>query len=134
MKKVFFLFVLTIATNALAQDYGSVQGSILDGELFNEPLLMANVSIKNTPFSTQTNFRGNFEFGEIEEGPYELLVQFLGYEPMVIPINVKAGSTIDIMETLYAKVSSLPSTAEMTTVQHLPAASRYNTSSPFKGK
>ena len=67
MKHVFFLFTLMICSLSFGQESSSIQGDILDGELFNEPLLMATVSIKNTTLSTHTNFRGNFEFVDLKE-------------------------------------------------------------------
>ena len=118
MKKVFFLIVLSICSFSFAQETSTIQGKILDGELFNEPLLMATVSLKNTTFSTHTNFRGNFEFNDIKPGSYEIVVQFLGYEAIELPVNISAGDRVELLETLYAKMLSLPSMAELITAEN----------------
>ncbi len=49
-------------------------------------MLFAHVQIKNTPISVQTNFHGNFEITGIDPGNYTLLVSYLGYETIEIPI------------------------------------------------
>ncbi|MEP2278915.1 carboxypeptidase-like regulatory domain-containing protein, partial [Maribacter sp.] len=93
----------------------SIKGKILDGEFFNEPLLMATVSIDNATLSTHTNFRGNFEFNDITAGTHNILVQFVGYEPINLEITVKEGEQTEVLETLYAKQIALPSTAKIST-------------------
>ncbi|WP_405411188.1 carboxypeptidase-like regulatory domain-containing protein [Maribacter sp. Asnod1-A12] len=113
MKKIYFLFALITCSLAYAQETSSIRGKILDGEFYNEPLLMASVSIDNAEFSTQTNFRGNFEFDDILPGKHEVLVQFVGYEPMYIEITVNEGESAEILETLYAKRLSMPTTTKV---------------------
>ncbi|TDS18832.1 carboxypeptidase-like protein [Maribacter caenipelagi] len=113
MKKLYILFALMICSLSFAQETSSIKGKILDGEFFNEPLLMASVSIDNATLSTQTNFRGNFEFNDIAAGTHNVLVQFVGYEPMHLKITVKEGEQTEILETLYAKSLPMPSTAKV---------------------
>lgn len=107
MKQVFFIFTLMICSFSFGQETSSIQGNILDGELFNEPLLMATVSIKNTSLSTHTNFRGNFEFQNLTPGTYNLIVQFLGYETIELPIVVSIGETRNIQASLKAKTFNI---------------------------
>lgn len=114
MKKVFFFLFSIACTFSYAQETGVVKGKILDGELFNEPLLMASVTLKNTDIHTNTNFNGNFELEHIQPGTYHLVVQFLGYEPMELPITVEAGAQTDIFETLHAKTLAVPTITAMT--------------------
>lgn len=107
MKRLFFLFAILVGSLMSAQETSAIQGQILDAEVFNEPLLMATVTIKNTTFSTHTNFRGNFEFDNLTPGSYELLVQFLGYEPIELPVTVASGETKNIQASLKAKTMSM---------------------------
>ncbi len=102
-----------ICSLSFAQETSSIKGKILDGEFFNEPMLMASVTIDNAAHSTQTNFRGNFEFNDIAAGTHNVLVQFAGYEPIRLEIAVIEGEQTQILETLYAKQLSLPSTAKV---------------------
>ena len=117
MKKVYFVFILLFGALSYAQETSIVRGQILDGELYNEPLLMASVSIKNTSISTQTNFRGNFEFNDLAPGSYSLLVQFLGYEAIEIPITVRTGENVEIVETLTAKKLMLPGATDVSSIE-----------------
>ncbi len=102
-----------ICSLSFAQETSSIKGKVLDGEFFNEPLLMASVSIDNSALTTHTNFRGNFEFNEVAPGTHKILVQFVGYEPMHLEITVKEGEQAEIFETLYAKSLPMPSTAKV---------------------
>lgn len=116
MKKAFFLFIILFSAFSFGQETSAVRGQILDGELYNEPLLMASVSIENTPIATQTNFRGNFEFNDLAPGSYNILVQFLGYEAVEIPITVTSGENVEILETLFAKRLMLPVSADVSSI------------------
>jgi hypothetical protein len=107
MKPVFFLFTLMICSLSFAQENCSLQGNILDGELFNEPLLMATVSIENTSLSTLTNFHGMFEFNNLTPGTYNIIVQFLGYETIKLPVKIALGATTKVQAILQAKTLTL---------------------------
>jgi hypothetical protein len=103
LKKIVFL-LLVVGNVALmaAQRSGTISGSISDSEMQEEPLLFANVALKNTLWSTQTNFHGNFEFADVTPGEYTLVVNYLGYETLEMPIVVKAGEMTSIQEGLSA--------------------------------
>jgi len=92
-----------VASFAYSQETGIVSGKILDAEMFNEPLLMASVSIENTDFSTQTNFNGNFEIDNVSPGKYTLTVAFAGYDELSIPVEIKSNERLEILKELHAK-------------------------------
>lgn len=71
-------------------------------EMDGEPLLFANVNLKNTSFLEQTNFHGNFEFTDVTPGTYTMVVSFLGYETMEFPLVVEAGNTTSVNKSLTA--------------------------------
>lgn len=108
MRTLFLAITTLFTTMAFAQANGSIRGKILDSEMFNEPLLMATVSLKNTDWSDQTNFNGNFEIADIEPGKYTLAVTFLGYEELEFPIEVKENEQLEILESLKAKTLTPP--------------------------
>ena len=85
-----------------AQGSGAIVGTITDNEMQEEPLLFANVALENTLWSAQTNFQGNFEFTEVPEGNYTLIVTYLGYETLETPVVVKAGEVTSIFKGLTA--------------------------------
>lgn len=103
MKHILVLFVLLCVFFGTAQEAGSLKGKILDGEMYNEPMLMANISLKNTQFATMTNFNGNFEIDNLAPGDYTMLVSFLGYKTKELPITITPDQEIFIQETLHAK-------------------------------
>ncbi|WP_276168455.1 carboxypeptidase-like regulatory domain-containing protein [Zobellia alginiliquefaciens] len=107
MKITLFFLAFVCSLNLFAQEEGAIRGTIFDMEMNNEPLLFADVQIKDTKFKTQTNFRGNFEILNVEPGNYILKVAFSGYEPQEIPVEVTAANTIEISQGLHAKTLSL---------------------------
>lgn len=115
MNRILFIFAFIFCSYTFGQETSTIQGNILDGELYNEPLLMANVSIKNTALSTHTNFRGNFEFNELEPGTYQIIVQYLGYETIELPVTITSGKTSIVQTSLKAKIVSLPTFTETKT-------------------
>lgn len=109
----YFLFCLTIVLSfsLQAQESGSVTGKILDAEQYNEPLLMANVGLKGTAWTTQTNFNGNFEITDITPGNYILQVNFLGYEQLEVPVTITEGEPLAVLKSLQSKTMQFPSDA-----------------------
>jgi len=106
MKNIVAFVLFAFVSICSAQTNGVLSGKIVDAETHNEPLLMASVSLKNTAWKTQTNFNGNFEIKAITPGAYTLEVAFLGYETIAIPVAIKAGERLELLEVLQAK--SLP--------------------------
>ena len=103
MKKVFLICLLFTLGNVFSQNKGTITGTVSDIELGNEPLLFANVQLKNTSEITQTNFHGNFEFTNIESGNYTLIFSFLGYETIEIPVHVTTNEIIRVNGELKTK-------------------------------
>ncbi len=90
-----------------SQKEGAIQGKIMDLEMGNEPLLFAEVDLKDLGHSTRTNFNGNFEILDVAPGTYVLEVRFAGYETLEIPVEVKEGQTARVASGLKAKTISL---------------------------
>lgn len=123
-RALLFIFFLFISSISLSQDLGSIKGHITDGQLQDEPLLFAQVSLKNTSFTTETNFHGNFEFNYIETGDYILTINYLGYETLEIPVTVaKENLTIvdrslevkKVRNATYSSEKNYPKTTSTTT-------------------
>ena len=84
-----FLLLLMVSTISFAQSKVSVMGNISDGETINEPLLMANVSIKGTSIQAMTDENGLFVLDNLQDGNYTLVCSFVGYETKELTIEVK---------------------------------------------
>jgi len=120
MKYLVLVFSLFFTVILFSQEQGSVAGTILDKEMNNEPMLFAHVQIKNTPISVQTNFHGNFEIAGIAPGNYTLLVSFLGYETLEIPLTIEGNKTTQVINELEAKKISLQDIASLQRVSEEP--------------
>jgi iron complex outermembrane receptor protein len=107
-----------VASLAYSQDKGMISGKILDAEMYNEPLLMASVSLKDTDFYTLTNFNGNFEIPEVKPGKYTLQIRFLGYEPIDKKVELTPNDIIYVQETIKAKALVPPSAFTANNIKH----------------
>jgi hypothetical protein len=107
MKKIIFITLLLLSAGLYSQDLGTIKGTITDWEMNNEPLLFAEIAVKNTPWHTRTNFRGNFELADVTPGEYTLAISFLGYETLEVPVEVTEKGTTAIQEALRAKTIAL---------------------------
>ncbi|NKI30998.1 carboxypeptidase-like regulatory domain-containing protein [Croceivirga thetidis] len=96
MQKILFFLVLLIGVTAMGQKNGHITGQVLDSQMNGEPLLFANITLKNSSFETQSNFHGNFELANIESGDYTLIITALGYERIEVPVKIEAGKTLRI--------------------------------------
>ena len=112
MRHLVTLFTILLAFSLQAQENGAVRGKILDAELYNEPLLMASISLKGTDWNTRTNFNGNFEITDVRPGKYIMQIRFLGYEEVFLPVVIDQDNTTYINQSLKAKTVTLPDIAE----------------------
>ena len=102
MKKLVFVLVLLVSQIALAQEKGTIKGTLLDGDMNNEPLSFASVILKGTTTGTETDLDGNFEL-KVNAGSYTVVFSFLGYKTLEVPVVVKAGETVVVNKTLNAE-------------------------------
>lgn len=90
-----------------AQNSGSINGIVLDGEAYNEPLIFANVSIKETATNISSDENGLFHFENLAEGNYTLIVNFIGYESKELKVQIASDKPINISVSLLASTVSL---------------------------
>ncbi|MEM1258998.1 MAG: carboxypeptidase-like regulatory domain-containing protein [Bacteroidota bacterium] len=98
MIRILCISALILSQFAVGQSTGSIYGRITDSNADGEPLIFASVGLKDTPFTEQTNFHGNFEMTGIPLGSHILRVSYLGYEPKEVAINVAPGK-LTLVET-----------------------------------
>lgn len=95
-----FLFIaLFICTISIAQNKGTISGVLTDKEMNNDPLPFANVLIKGTNISVNTDVDGKYSLN-VNPGNYTLIFSFLGYETKEAPVAVKAGETVTVNQVL----------------------------------
>jgi len=89
MKKLFFFLVLISSLTLSAQGTGSVQGVITDTN--GMPLPGATVYIKSIDKGIDADFDGKFTIENIDEGTYNVLVSFVGFESVTKTVAVQNG-------------------------------------------
>jgi len=104
MKRLIVIVVLFFSAVTIAQEHGSISGTILDQEMNNEPLLLANIQLKGSDITRQSNLFGNFEISDIRPGEYILEISFAGYETKQASVEVQANNVTEIQETLGAMI------------------------------
>ena len=83
---VFCCFVtVAYAQNA---DVGSIRGHVYDAET-GEEVPFATISLEGTTMGTNSDENGFFTLTDLPLGEGSLLVTFIGYEDMMLPIEVK---------------------------------------------
>ena len=98
--KIKLLFIgLLISCITFAQSKGTVSGVLTDKETNNATLPFANAAIKGTTISTTTDTDGKYSIA-LEPGNYTIQFSFLGYDPLDVPITIKAGENLIVNKTL----------------------------------
>lgn len=100
MKNKKFLIILAIlscAQWALAQGATVVSGTVTDEQ--GEPLIGANVLVKNSSVGTITDYDGGFEL-RVPSTDTALTVSYIGYESKDVPLNGR--TVVDITLTISA--------------------------------
>ena len=95
--------LLFFSTFTFCQSKATVSGTIYDHEMNGAPLLFADLQLKNTQWTAQTNLHGNFQFKAVAPGDYILVVRFPGYETLEKPITINKNTALEIQEGLSAK-------------------------------
>ncbi len=103
MLKFIVFSTLIFTAFGFSQTQGSIKGNVLDNELQQEPLLFANVTLKDADCNTETNFHGNFEFKDLQPGQYTLTVSYAGYENIEMPVVVETDKVTQINCSMSAK-------------------------------
>ncbi|MBE8727208.1 TonB-dependent receptor [Flavobacterium hungaricum] len=95
----FLLIALFTCTISIAQNKGTISGVLTDKEMNNEVLPFANVLIKGTNISVNTDVDGKYSLS-VNPGNYTLVFSFLGYESVETPVAVKANETVVVNQAL----------------------------------
>ncbi|QCR23718.1 hypothetical protein C1N53_16110 [Pontibacter sp. SGAir0037] len=86
MKKILLLLLLLTVHVAAWAQY-ELKGRVVD-ENTNEPLGFVSIYLNTTTRGTATNEKGAFALA-VPAGKYEVVVSFLGYEPIIYPIDTE---------------------------------------------
>lgn len=95
--KPFFAFLLVVFflfQSLYAQGTGTIRGRVFEKET-NEPLIGANVLIKNTSLGAATDIEGRYVIRNVPAGTHILTVSYIGYTTVTMEISVQANRTIE---------------------------------------
>lgn len=78
--------VLSFSTTVKSQT-GIIRGFVYEKET-GEPVIFTNVYLQNTSYGAATDVNGYFAISQIPAGKYKLTVTFLGFDSLVINVNI----------------------------------------------
>ena len=86
------LAVLAFPIFVFAQK-GAVRGNVYDKES-TQPVSFATVKLQGASLGATTDVNGFFTISEVPVGPYKLEVSYLGYETVVLDVEIKKGGIV----------------------------------------
>ncbi|MEN9729741.1 MAG: hypothetical protein RLZ91_858 [Bacteroidota bacterium] len=99
------LFFLLISVSVSVA--GPIKGKVIDKET-KEPLVGANVTVKNTKLGTSAGLDGSFVFKQLQPGVYQITAQYVGYESISKSVTItEAKFTPEIEFALVEKSNYL---------------------------
>ncbi|RXG14183.1 outer membrane receptor protein involved in Fe transport [Leeuwenhoekiella aestuarii] len=107
MKQILGLLMFMLSAVTFGQT-GTIEGTLSDKEMNNEPLPFANVIIKGTTKGGTTDFDGKYIIENVPVGTYEVEFSFVGYEPVTVPnVVVETGKFTNVSTALGASAAAL---------------------------
>ncbi|MDR7209759.1 TonB-dependent receptor domain-containing protein [Flavobacterium piscis] len=95
----FLIITLFICALSTAQNKGTISGVLTDKEMNNEVLPFANILVKGTNISANTDIDGKYSV-TVNPGSYTVIFSFVGYESVETPVTVKANETVTVNQAL----------------------------------
>ncbi|MCX6257991.1 MAG: TonB-dependent receptor [Bacteroidia bacterium] len=104
IKFVFAIICLLLASVVSWSQSGNIRGFVYDKD-DGEPMIFTNVYLLGTTIGGATDINGYFNISKIKEGSYTLVVSFIGYDTLKVPVNIKPNEIIT--KKLYLVKSSI---------------------------
>ncbi|MFV0540578.1 MAG: carboxypeptidase-like regulatory domain-containing protein [Aestuariibaculum sp.] len=118
MKRLFLFTVLFFVVSVVvSQNAGFIVGTVIDEEIDNDPLVFANISLKNTNVEVQTDETGLFTINNLETGNYTIVLSFAGYETKEIDIKVDGLTPVELKLSLGATSVSVDDIAALVNIE-----------------
>ncbi len=96
---IFFLF-FNVKHSGLFAQTGAIRGFVYESES-GEPVIFTNVYLYKTTYGAATDVNGYFAITKIPPGTYTLMVTYLGFDTLKMPITLKANDLLS--KKLYLK-------------------------------
>ena len=88
-KSTLFFLMLTVYVHLFSQT-GNISGKVIDKHT-NEALAGATIAIKGRSASTITDNLGNFKLLKVDTGDLVLVISYVGYDDVELPVNIVNG-------------------------------------------
>lgn len=92
-RKLYFSLLGLLFSCSLWAQNAEIRGFVYEGET-SEPAIYTSVYLKGTSYGAQTNLDGFFSISKVPAGAYTLLITSVGYDSIIMPLNLKAGDLI----------------------------------------
>jgi CarboxypepD_reg-like domain/TonB-dependent Receptor Plug Domain len=111
MKTIFVaMLLIAISIKSISQHAGAIKGRVIE-QTTKQPIVGANIIIRNTIIGTITDSAGNFSLNNIAESNYTIRVSAVGYQQTLI------NDVIVVREkTYYTEIELFDAVSVMTTV------------------
>jgi len=86
------ILVMFLQFESTAQT-GTIRGFVYEEES-GEPIIFTNVYLYKTSYGAATDVNGYFVVSKVPAGDYELMVTYLGYDTLRMPISIAADQVI----------------------------------------
>lgn len=116
MKYLMTLLIVLFTSLSFSQNTGMIVGKVLDKEFAENPLVLANVTVKGTSIEANTDLTGLFVIENLKDGEYTLVCSFTGYETAELTIKVVSENTAKANFSLGASSISLADLTSITSV------------------
>jgi len=91
---IIFIAINFCLNHTVLSQNATIKGFVYEKET-GEPVIFTNVYLKKTSIGATTDNNGYFVITQVPPGSYTLMVTYLGYDSLVMPINVKANEIIN---------------------------------------
>ncbi len=98
MRKLLLIAFFALISNILLSQTGIIRGFVYEKST-GEPVIYTNVYLQNTSLGSSTDINGYFQISKIPPGEYTLIVTYLGFDTLKMPVYVQADDIIT--EQLY---------------------------------
>jgi len=83
---------------------GEIEGIVYDDENNKQPLMFAEVTVKDSNITTETTIDGVFKL-KLKPGKYSLIFSFIGYKSIEVKnVEVSSNTTLKIDQVLSALI------------------------------
>ncbi len=104
MKRIYIALLLFLSSFVLFSQTGTIRGFVYD-KANGEPVIFTNVYLYQTSYGSSTDVNGYFTITKIPVGDYTLMVSYLGYDTLRIPVSIAPNDIIT--KQLYIQESAI---------------------------